>query len=205
MQLLGGVMAEVSLFPAYELSSIDINRTCCFTGHRSAKLPGEGNRDHAGMKRLESTIELELYDLIDRKNVCYFISGMANGIDLICAEAIIRLKQTTRPDIELICAVPYVGQIGEMKTSQERYIYTMIERRSMKPITLATSYHKDCYKERNIFMVDNSAYMLAVYKPSLGASGTLQTINYAKRCGLDIKLIDLDSNPQFYSSSEDRY
>ncbi|MBO6141756.1 MAG: DUF1273 family protein [Ruminococcus sp.] len=182
-----------------ELLEYDKDKTCCFTGHRSSKLPGEGDREFPGMKRLESNIEMELQSLITKKGVRYFITGMASGIDLICAECVLRLKAAVNNDIELICAVPYVGQIAEMKTLQEKYLYTMIEHKSAKAVTLADGYYKDCYKARNIFMVDNSSFMLAVYKPSLKGSGTLQTINYAKKCGLDIKMIDLDKNPQFYS------
>ena len=186
-----------------ELARFDAGQTCCFTGHRSSKLPGEGKADHAGMKRLVSTIEYELYELIDKKGIKYFISGMANGIDLICAEAVMRLKNSSRPDIGLICAIPYVGQINEMKTPREKYLYTMIQRSCVKTVILSENYYKDCYRDRNKFMVDNASCMLAVYKPSLKNSGTMQTVNYAKRCGLDIKLIDLDANPQFYSSYEE--
>ncbi len=187
-------------FPSLDMSRFDIDKTCCFTGHRAAKLPGGGDREFAGMKRLESTIEVMIKDLAENAGIRYFITGMANGIDLICAEAVIRLKSTICYDLELICAIPYLGQMNEMKSPREQYIYTMIERNSLMSIVLADGYYKDCYKERNKFMVENSSHLLAVYKPSLGSSGTLQTINYAKACGLKIKMIDLDSNPQFYSS-----
>ena len=187
------------IFPTLAMFELELDKTCCFTGHRSSKLPGEGRRDDAGMKRLESTIELAIYDLINNKGVRYFISGMANGIDLICAETVIRLKNTSCPEAELVCAIPYLGHISEMHRTQEKYLYTMLEQSSLASIVLADNYYKDCYKERNKFMVDNSSHLLAVYKPSLKGSGTLQTINYARMNGLDIKIIDLDNNPQFYS------
>ncbi|MBR6336299.1 MAG: DUF1273 family protein [Ruminococcus sp.] len=187
------------IFPTLALTGLELEKTCCFTGHRSAKLPGEGNRKNPGMKRLESTLELAIYDLVNNSGVKYFVSGMANGIDIICAEAVVRLKSSSLPDIELVCAIPYLGQIDEMKTPQEKYLYSLLESSSFISVVLADNYYKDCYKERNKFMVDNSAHLLAVYKPSVKGSGTLQTINYATACGLDIKIIDLDKSPQFYS------
>jgi len=199
MHFCGGVVKMNGIFPTMTLSELDVTKTCCFTGHRNTKLPGEGDRNDAGMKRLKSTLELEIYDLIHDKGVRYFISGMANGIDLICAEAVIRLKNTSCPEVGLVCAVPYLGQMAEIKTPTERYIYTMLEHNSIQTVILAEGYYKDCYKERNEFMVDNSSYLLAVYKPMLKGSGTLQTINYARKQGLEIRLIDLDKNPQFYS------
>ena len=187
------------VFPTLTLSDLDISRTCCFSGHRSIKLPGEGDRGNAGMKRLESTLEMEIYKLIQEKGIRYFISGMANGVDLICAEAVVRLASTSCPGAKLICAIPYLGQMSEMRSPRDKYIYSMIEQSSYRSVILAEGYHKECYKQRNRFMVDNSSCLLAVYKPSLKGSGTFQTMNYAKTQGLDIRVIDLDKNPQFYS------
>ena len=54
------------------------------------------------------------------------------------------------------------------------------------------------YRRRNQFMVNNSSELIAIYKEKQRGSGTLQTINMARHRELDIHIIELDRNPQFY-------
>lgn len=54
------------------------------------------------------------------------------------------------------------------------------------------AYTADAFKKRNYFMVDNSSKLIGVvaeYK-----SGTGQTIRYAKKKGLECRIIDLLAN-----------
>ena len=181
------------------LYDIDIAKTCCFSGNRNEKLPFNGDRNATGIKRLESTIELEIEELV-KKGIRYFLTGMATGIDLMCAEAVYRLKAKYK-DIELICVVPYAGHIREMKAADDKYRYTLISNTCYRLITLSEKYYKNCYKDRNEFMVNNAAQLFAVYDSSKKqGSGTYHTINYAKACGLDMKVIEINKNPQFYES-----
>ena len=61
---------------------------------------------------------------------------------------------------------------------------------------------RSCYRIRNQFMVDNSSRIIGVYKEKEKGSGTLQTINMAKRAGIEMKIIYLDRNPVFYVSDD---
>lgn len=179
------------------LFDIDVEKICCFSGNRNDKLPFKGDRNAMGIKRLESTIEFEIERLI-KDGFQFFITGMANGIDLICAETVLRLKSKYK-DIGIICVIPYAGHIREMRTDRDKYVYSLIERSCFRSITLATGYYKNCYKDRNEFMIENSSKLLAVYDSSKQAgSGTYHTIRYAENTGLDVKVIEINKNPQFF-------
>ena len=66
-------------------------RSCCFTGHRSSKLPWGGNEADArclGLKRKLAAALEELYG----QGVRHFICGMATGCDMFFAEAVRALR-----------------------------------------------------------------------------------------------------------------
>ena len=50
-------------------------------------------------------------------------------------------------------------------------------------------------------MVDSSSRIIAVLKNKEKGSGTIQTINMAKRAGIDCRIVRLDDNPLFYIGS----
>ena len=82
----------------------DRERSCCFTGHRAAKLPWGHNEADARCVRLKR----ELYSAISRLYAIgyrRFICGMALGCDMYFAEAVLELKEE-HPDVFLEAAVP---------------------------------------------------------------------------------------------------
>lgn len=176
----------------------NINKTCCFTGHRNNKLPFNGDRETQGMKRLVSSIHLHIEQAID-SGIQTFISGMAGGIDLICAEIIHNLISRKGLDINLVCAIPYKGQINELDNPIDKYIYnTIIQKANV--IYISENRCQGCYKKRNQFMVDNSSMIIGVYHEDDRRSGTYQTISMAKKANLKTDLINLDNNPIYYIS-----
>ena len=74
--------------------------TCCFTGHLPEKLsvPAE-----IVIRKLEDAIEEAFSD-----GFIFYITGMAKGVDIWAAEAVLQLKKEY-PHIKLICAVPFDG------------------------------------------------------------------------------------------------
>lgn len=54
---------------------------------------------------------------------------------------------------------------------------------------LQTAYTPDCMKKRNRYMVDSSAFVLAVWDGTL-RSGTGQTARYARELGRKITIIN---------------
>lgn len=85
------------------------NETCCFTGHRPMKLPFGADESHPKCNQLKSILRTEIERLITEHRVCRFITGMALGIDQICAEIVLDLKEKY-PQIMPECAIPYEGQ-----------------------------------------------------------------------------------------------
>ena len=85
-------------------------KACCFTGHRPDKLPYQGNESSAAVIRLKTRLEKEIRRQIG-VGTRVFITGMAMGVDIWCAEIVAMLKKEfSYEHIELIAAVPYPGQ-----------------------------------------------------------------------------------------------
>lgn len=180
--------------------SWDKNKTCCFTGHRNRDLPFSGDRSRQGMKCLVSSLQLNIEKAI-KDGYDTFISGMAEGVDLICAEIVYNLISRKGMKLNLICAVPYKGQgTKELSDPMDQYIYSMIISDCSDVVYVSEKKDRLCYRRRNQFMVDNSHRIIGVYREKGVSSGTLQTINMAKKAGLEMSIISLDRNPVFYIS-----
>ncbi|MBQ2896952.1 MAG: DUF1273 family protein [Clostridia bacterium] len=156
---------------------MDINKTCCFTGKRPQSLPfgfNESARECIDLKnKLFDQIEIAILAGYNT-----FISGMALGVDLWAAEAVLELKKSY-PEVRLICAIPYKNQSYSWNRAQKKRYKSCIKL-SDEQVILNKSYTKDCYFERNKYMVDNSSLVIAVCdNPPTG--GTAHTLNYAKR------------------------
>lgn len=191
------MMGNVDIISAEEFYT-DKASTCCFTGHRRRDLPFEGDISKQGVKNLISTVHLLCHEAY-RRGIRTFITGMAEGSDIICGSVIMDLMHSEdHPGIELICALPYEDQIREIKLPKDRYIYSLLLRMASAVVVTGNADDSGRYRRRNKFMVDNSSELIAIYKEKQRGSGTLQTINMAKRNGLDMHVIELDKNPQFY-------
>lgn len=110
-----------------------------------------------------------------------FISGMALGFDMMCAEIVLGLKK--KYDIKLICAVPCKNQ-DQYWTGEQREKYKAILNSADQIRCLYQKYTRWCMQERNKFMVNNSSRVIAFFNGSEG--GTKQTIDYAKSKKLEI-------------------
>ena len=180
----------------------DISTTCCITGHRNRDLPFGGDESKAGMKRLLSMLELKITEAY-RDGYRTFISGMAEGVDLQCAKIICELiARGKMPGAEIVCALPYKEQSAELKKPLDKYVYSCVLSQCGRAVVVSTHDCKDRYKLRNRFMVENSSAIIGAYKQKKCGSGTLQTINMAKKAGLDMRIIMLDENPVLYEDEE---
>jgi len=56
-------------------------------------------------------------------------------------------------------------------------------------VYVSRDYHKDCMLDRNRFLVEHAAVLLAVYNGAR-RSGTGATVNYARKMGREIIVID---------------
>lgn len=161
-----------------------IETSCSFTGHRPEKLPwGENEAEAAALKeKLKNYIGLLARD----KGVTRFISGMAPGIDIYAAEAVIELKKEM-PGIALECAVPDPG-FTDGFTKKDNLRYCRVISQADKITYVCEEPRPDSHELRNRYLVDNSLYLIAVFSGAEG--GTMQTINFAKTKGRNIIVID---------------
>lgn len=176
--------------------------TCCFTGHRSRDLPFGGNLHKQGMKCLVSSLQMLIIEAIN-DGYKTFISGMSDGVDLICAQLVLEAARSERyGQIRLVCALPYAQQYREMVSALDKYKYSLLLNDCDEKVVVSVAGNRDRYKLRNQFMVDNSSRIIGLLKEKKCGSGTLQTVNMAKRAGLEMKIISADRNPQLYVDTD---
>lgn len=153
-----------------------MNNTVCFTGHRPNLLPFKLDEEDKNFLQFKSKLTNIVINLINN-GYTNFISGMALGIDTLCAEIILELKQKFN-DLKLICCLPCKNQ-DRFWTNLDKLKYQNILKSADKIIyAVNKNYCTGCLQLRNKIMVDNSEIVVAVYYGING--GTKQTIEYAK-------------------------
>ena len=168
-------------------------KTACFTGHRPEKISKSGNPKKSYLLQIKSMLYLETLEAVRDRGYRTFISGMAKGVDLWACNIVLDIKKMY-PDIKLICALPYESH-GKTWHGIERFEFERYLAHADEVIAVSKEYSKDCFYKRNRFMVDNSSLLIGICRDE--KSGTGQTINYAKRKGLDTKIIYLPEESFF--------
>lgn len=147
---------------------------CCFTGHRPEKLSlSETEVKPLLEKAIDAAIE---------NDYTTFITGMAPGVDIWAAEIVLE-KRKHNAALHLICAVPHPG-FERRKTKYKEERYKKIIDNADYTQTISDRYFRACYQRRNEFMVDRSNLVIAVWNGT--ASGTKNTIDYARRKGIKV-------------------
>ncbi len=166
----------------------NIEKTCCFTGHRPQNLPCGFNEKHKFCVDIKKQLKTMIISMIKNEGVSHFISGGALGVDMWAMEIVLALKN--KYDITLEAAIPCEGQSKKWNEElQKRYNY-LIDR--CDKITLVQKeYTSDCMMKRNKYMVDNSTYIIAVWNGK--CSGTSKTIRYAKDKCRQVFCIDIEN------------
>ena len=152
--------------------------TCCVTGHR--EIPEDK------LTYVRYRIISEVQNAIE-KGKTRFITGCAQGVDMIFAEAVLTLKKELHPEITLHAAVPFRAQYERMlRDPAARH---MLDSCSSIDI-VSEEYHKGVYHIRNRFMVDRSSMIIGVFDGRY-TGGTHYTLKYAQQAGIDMKVIML--------------
>lgn len=160
-------------------------KTLCFTGHRSQKLPWRFNEeDERCVKMKQIAIEKIEQAILD--GYVYFISGMALGFDMICAEIVLELKKKY-PHIKLVCAIPCKNQ-EELWTNEYKKRYKKILKQADIIRCITEKYTRTCMLERNNYMLKNSSRVIALFNGLSG--GTKSTILKAQKMGLMVDIIE---------------
>jgi len=150
------------------------NITCCFSGHRfEEELEKE--------KEIRPLIEKAIDNAIDNGyNV--FITGMAVGTDVWAAEIVIEKKKINK-ELRLVCALPYPN-FDKKRNDDEKKRYQSILDNADEVVEISQHYFRSCFQKRNDWMVDSSNRVIAAF--ARGKGGTKNTIDYAKRKGIEI-------------------
>jgi len=160
--------------------------TLCFTGQRPKSLPT--NELDKKMSEKYVYIIKKLNELIIESienGYTYFISGLAQGIDLLASELVLSLKQYY-PFLVLECAIPFLNQFSEYSPSEKERYFNII--RNADFVTLVSKEHSSTvYMRRNKYMVDKSSKVLAVWNGNKG--GTYNTLEYAKKKGVACQIV----------------
>ena len=137
------------------------------------------------LKRPEDDIRVDLENSILRavsEGYTTFVSGMACGADIWGAEIVVRLKKSN-PGLHLLAAIPFAGFDEELEDEwRARYRFLLSQAEYVK--VMEPAYTREAYQERNEWMVNHSAKVIAVYS---GQSGdTRNLIRYARLCRVPV-------------------
>ena len=160
---------------------INQGNTCCFTGHRPTKLPWGINESDPRCVSLHD----KLYDIAEAvylSGVTHYICGMAQGCDMYFCEEVLRLR-IAHPDVTIEAAIPCETQTNGWPEAIRNRYFKLVAMCDMETL-ISPKYTPDCMIKRNKYMVDNASVLIAVFDGVLG--GTMQTINYARKKGLEI-------------------
>lgn len=150
-------------------------KTCCVTGHRDITV----DQQEAIREELRKEVRVAV-----QKGYTHFISGFAQGADLFFADVVTEL-QDEGCAITLEAAIPYRKRL-QAKDAQ----FCRMLARCDTVTVVCEAYSKDCYRERNRYMIEQSERVIVVYD-GRKSGGTYATMYYAARLARDVRLIHI--------------
>lgn len=148
-------------------------KVCCVTGHRN--IPADK------LEYVKSELTREILEAV-KDGYTLFISGFAEGTDLLFASIVADLK-TEYPALALEAALPYPGRIK----TPDALFHKLIAECSIVGVH-SRNYQPSCFMKRNRIMVWKSQRVIAVYD-GREKGGTLFTMRYAHTQERDVRVI----------------
>ena len=159
---------------------------CAFTGHRPHKFPWKGDEADLRCVALKAVLAEQVEKLV-AAGVTDFYSGMADGSDVWLSQIVLDLRKEN-PALKLHCYLPCEGQADKWSSSaQERYHTILGQANSV--IYVSHKYYDGCMIARNHHLVEAAGRLLAVFN-GVKRSGTGATLNYARKLGREILIIE---------------
>lgn len=155
--------------------------SCCFTGHRPAKLPWGYNESDERCLLLKRRIA-DAAEAAYEEGYRHFICGMAQGCDLYFCETVLALK-AAHPRVTVEAAVPCPTQADAWPAEQRAQYRRLLEACDFETMVSAR-YTPFCMQRRDRYMVDHASLLIAAYDGSPG--GTRYTVEYAMRRGVPV-------------------
>ena len=160
--------------------------SCAFTGHRPHKFPWKDNEADPRCIALKETLA-EQIAMLARAGVTEYFTGGADGVDCWAAEIVLTMREKN-PALKLHCLLPHEGQADRWSDSaQERYHSILKQADSVDYVS--RQYYDGCMIDRNHRLVESAGLLLAVFN-GVRRSGTGATVNYARKMGKEIIVID---------------
>lgn len=142
-------------------------KAIAFTGYRTAKILS--NRIDANLINVISTEVYLTISNLYRQGFRVFLSGMADGFDMIAAKAVLRLKKE-RQDVQLITVIPFRGQ-EDNYSSADKHNYHQLLKQADHCIYFAESYtDNEQFLRRNDFLLENSSQLVCYYDGKKGGT-----------------------------------
>ena len=159
-------------------------KMCCFTGHRPMFFPWKDDISGKDAQKLISELKCEIENAID-DGYTKFLWGGALGVDTWAAECVMSVKEKN-PNIKLAAVLPY----KEYNNFVTDFRYLNAINNSDEVIIVGEHKSMSMLKMRDIYMIDNSSRIIAVYdERSNLKSGTSRALCYAKEKNLEIRQI----------------
>ncbi len=158
-------------------------KTIAFTGNR--KLTSEDGRSH-------DELRIPILNLLMRKlekeylenGKTTFISGMALGFDTLAAIVVRELKRKY-PEIQLIAAVPFIGQEAKYPPQDQKLYTDLLDAADYTIVIGGKGFSTQAYHDRNDFLIENVSKIYA-YHNGKPRSGTGSTIRKAQKQGVEV-------------------
>ena len=150
-------------------------KTYCVTGHRDVPVGKEQYVEEALRKEVLAAIAA---------GYTRFISGFADGVDLTFA-AIVAAEKKQNSCLQLEAALPYRNRINA-KSPLFQELLACCDRVYVQ----SEKSNRQCYHERNRYMVLSSDRVIAVYD-GRSTGGTFYTIRFAQANEKEIRIIEI--------------
>lgn len=134
--------------------------SCCFTGHRPAKLPwGYNESDPRCVKLKERIADAVL--LAYQEGYRHFLCGMAQGCDLYFCEAVLALRERY-PEVTVEAAIPCPTQADAWPEAERDRYRELVARCDMETM-VSDTYSSTCMQRRDRYMVDHAMLLIAAF------------------------------------------
>jgi uncharacterized phage-like protein YoqJ len=161
------------------MSTEFIERVLCFTGHRPNKLGGYSGEEAEGIRKCLLGHLARLIERAARKGYTTFISGGAQGVDQIAAEAVINRRANPEfAHIKLVIARPFPSQHIKWPYNSQKRFHEIVDAADVVVDVSPDPYAPWKMQVRNEFMVNQSRTVVAVWDGT-EKGGTWNCIRYA--------------------------
>lgn len=161
---------------------MNISKVVCFSGYRPEKFPFPLIKSCPEFATLHASIRAAIIQAME-DGYTSFLCGMAQGFDLLCAEAVMGLQNAggVWGEIQLVAVLPFAGHSVSVSW---RAAHSLTLEQASRVVTIAPAYQAGVYFQRNRYLVDHASRLICYYDGQPG--GTEYTLRYARKMRREI-------------------